>query len=548
MATSIGGVISNQGDVLGNVISNDFLNCVFYDNDANIGPCIYNIGGAGEVNSCTFYLNRAPAISGYNNSIAVSNSIFWGPADGNAVSTTGNVSGNIIKGDSGSDNFDVDPLFFDEAARNFRIRPCSPAIDAGFNNSLSETDLDHQDRVYNNTVDIGAYEFYAANLGLSLVEQSGVVLPATHSYMSSDGWRHFYNCEERKLLLSMFETSTLQSMNFDVRVGVMPSYGAAGMDLTTADYHDGDVKRFAMNRYWEVVDAPVPDAPVFVRFYYTEQDIEDVKNSLLNMGSSYSGIEQVMFYKVDHYNEHPLEEIILGNNGSYQQYNYGIESDLDTWVSGTFDGHHYAEFKVNSFSGGTGVVLDNSISLPVVLLNFTAELEGEQTVRLDWKTATELDSDYFIVEHATDGVHFETLELVPANGSSAELQSYRTYDRWPERGENYYRLKQYDYNGNYYYSNVVVVLLENVKEKPVAFPNPIQTGLQVQLPKRLNGKEVKVEFIDQSERVLEKRIIAVANNDLLYFDCWDLHPGAYFLTITAKKYFHTEKFVVENGR
>ena len=194
-AISIGGVISNQGDVENNTVSNDFLNCIFYDNDANIGPCIYNIGGAGAVNNCTFYLNRTPAIGGYNNSIAVSNSIFWGPSDGNAVSTTGNVSGNIIKGGSGSGNLDVDPLFINETSKNFRVKPCSPAIDAGLNGNLSEVDLDEQNRIYNNIVDIGAYEFNASNLGLTLLEEPGMILPATHNYIAPDGWRHFYNCD-----------------------------------------------------------------------------------------------------------------------------------------------------------------------------------------------------------------------------------------------------------------------------------------------------------------------------------------------------------------
>jgi hypothetical protein len=58
--------------------------------------------------------------------------------------------------------FGIDPKFVDpdnESAPNFRLKPGSPAVDAGTQaHGVASTDLDGNSRVVGGTVDIGAYE------------------------------------------------------------------------------------------------------------------------------------------------------------------------------------------------------------------------------------------------------------------------------------------------------------------------------------------------------------------------------------------------------
>ena len=45
--------------------------------------------------------------------------------------------------------------------------------------------------------------------------------------------------------------------------------------------------------------------------------------------------------------------------------------------------------------------------LPIDLLSFDAIVEGNDVIKLDWITYTEINNDYFIVERSKNGVDFE---------------------------------------------------------------------------------------------------------------------------------------------
>ena len=58
-----------------------------------------------------------------------------------------------------SNNLTLDPSFVDAKHGNFRLSENSVAIDAGTFVDYGEFDLDGNVRVYNNTVDLGCYEY-----------------------------------------------------------------------------------------------------------------------------------------------------------------------------------------------------------------------------------------------------------------------------------------------------------------------------------------------------------------------------------------------------
>lgn len=87
------------------------------------------------------------------------------------------------------------------------------------------------------------------------------------------------------------------------------------------------------------------------------------------------------------------------------------------------------------------------ITLPVQLLNFTATYNNHQAV-LSWQTASETNSSFFSIERSSDGILFSELGRQQAAGRSTSAHTYRYIDRQPLAGNNYYRLKQVDIDGN----------------------------------------------------------------------------------------------------
>lgn len=100
-------------------------------------------------------------------------------------------------------------------------------------------------------------------------------------------------------------------------------------------------------------------------------------------------------------------------------------------------------------------------SLPIDLVNFSGQAENN-TVILNWSTASEVNNDYFTVENSENGVDFSVFGFVEGAGNSNSILDYSYTDENPY-SVNYYRLKQTDYNGGYTYSQVIKVSLQELK-------------------------------------------------------------------------------------
>ena len=121
-------------------------------------------------------------------------------------------------------------------------------------------------------------------------------------------------------------------------------------------------------------------------------------------------------------------------------------------------------------------VVEPLASLPVELTSFSARAE-QDAVQLNWTTASETNNEYFMVQKSRDGVSFEDLEKVDGQGTTTQLSVYELMDNNPFHGDNYYRLKQVDYDGKFSYSEIeLVTFLENEPTVSV-FPNPAKEGI-----------------------------------------------------------------------
>ena len=111
--------------------------------------------------------------------------------------------------------------------------------------------------------------------------------------------------------------------------------------------------------------------------------------------------------------------------------------------------------------------------LPVELVSFTGSNVGDKN-KLDWVTASEYNTLKYVVEKSIDGFTWFYLGEKSAAGNSNQTLNYTMFDYTPVVGFNYYRLKIYDKDYSYKYSNTVLIKLDqsNVSDIVDVYPNP----------------------------------------------------------------------------
>ncbi|HUM51009.1 MAG TPA: T9SS type A sorting domain-containing protein [Chitinophagales bacterium] len=119
--------------------------------------------------------------------------------------------------------------------------------------------------------------------------------------------------------------------------------------------------------------------------------------------------------------------------------------------------------------------------LPIELTTFTGYNDGALNV-LNWTTSSERNSLKFEVEKSLDGTNFTYIGERPAAGNSSTPRDYTLNDEHPVTGNNYYRLKMVDIDGQFKYSDVILI---KVAQSEITdgilnvYPNPTNDKLNI---------------------------------------------------------------------
>jgi hypothetical protein len=141
---------------------------------------------------------------------------------------------------------------------------------------------------------------------------------------------------------------------------------------------------------------------------------------------------------------------------------------------------------------------DVNSPLPVTLLSFTAKLNKDVT-NVSWITASETNNSHFEIERATDGATFTKIGEVKGKGNTSRRIEYSFKDKDAGKMlENnnvlYYRLKQFDFNGEFHYSGVVSVSeIKNTRFDVLnTMPNPFSATTHINFK---TGSAAKLDVV-----------------------------------------------------
>lgn len=179
---------------------------------------------------------------------------------------------------------------------------------------------------------------------------------------------------------------------------------------------------------------------------------------------------------------------------------------------------------------------DWSTTLPVKLASFNAAATNN-TVALNWNTASEENVHSFNVERSIDGKSFEAIASVAAK-NSANGAAY-AYNDVLRAGVTYYRLKMVDKDGSFAFSKVVSVNGKAVASIDV-YPNPVRDRFVISHPKTFNGATVDI-FTLNGKKVMSQN--AAFNAEQTTVDAAKLVAGTYIVVLNNGEQTLTTKLV-----
>lgn len=115
----------------------------------------------------------------------------------------------------------------------------------------------------------------------------------------------------------------------------------------------------------------------------------------------------------------------------------------------TITGINSFHFPNNSIKYFTIGSVSLNTPLPIELENFTSNCLNSG-VMLEWITNSELNTEKFEVEYSRDGISWYLINSQPAAGNSTSSLHYSFFDYSVVNETVYYRLKQYDMNGEFH--------------------------------------------------------------------------------------------------
>jgi hypothetical protein len=199
--------------------------------------------------------------------------------------------------------------------------------------------------------------------------------------------------------------------------------------------------------------------------------------------------------------------------------------------------------------------------LPAEISSFSSNV-SDRIVALNWSTSSELNNSGFEIQRAIENGkwkiengklkmengEWDKIGFVSGGGTTNEVREYSFTDRNLETGKYKYRLKQFDFNGNFEYFELTEVVSIGIPDKydlSQNYPNPFNplTTINYDLP---SDGIVTIKVYDILGRELKTLVneMKTAGYHKIQFNASDLASGAYFYQMKAGDFVAVKKLVV----
>lgn len=184
-------------------------------------------------------------------------------------------------------------------------------------------------------------------------------------------------------------------------------------------------------------------------------------------------------------------------------------------------------------------IVTSETPLPVALTAFTGTAINESIV-LNWSTASEQNNDYFEVQHSADGKSFKNIGTVDGAGTSTTVNTYSFVDENPNAGTNYYRLVQHDFDGKTYDYFIIGLNSKIATSKLDVYAGADQLKVFISSANQTNGT---VEIYEIGGKRIQTQALSLSRGYNTISLPFSLQPGVHFVRLTTDSELLVKKFI-----
>ena len=189
------------------------------------------------------------------------------------------------------------------------------------------------------------------------------------------------------------------------------------------------------------------------------------------------------------------------------------------------------------------------IGTPVSTITLKAERTNNFNANLQWETKYAFKAKKFNIERSlNDTAHFVLINFTSASAGSGVKKNYQLPDQNDYSGISFYRVKQFNSDSDYSYSNIVLVNGYD-SQRFTIYPNPVSSGkVWIEASAKSDGIAL-ITLYNASGKIVEQQSASCmqrVTNIHISFNVSHLASGVYQVKILMPdKTFVTGKFIKE---
>jgi hypothetical protein len=171
--------------------------------------------------------------------------------------------------------------------------------------------------------------------------------------------------------------------------------------------------------------------------------------------------------------------------------------------------------------------------LGAAISNF-AVFKQNGTVSLQWLGTNDQKDIVYEIEYSQEGEKWQKAGTIPAGSAPAGTVAQYQYQYHPSKtdvGAVYFRIKRIDPEGNYVYSVVKMVNLQQEDQRPgiQVYPNPVSRNILIQFDEPQQGN-ISLELVNCTGQIIQRKQVQLSGASVTGMDLSVKPPsGIYFL-------------------